>query len=60
MTKFDKAAIIGYWRNGADELEIFRITDYSLNEISTTIFNYKINQNQQQWQKEKKDLVKIL
>ena len=47
MTKFDKAAIIGYWRSGADRMEIYRITIYSLNEISTTIFNYQLNQKQQ-------------
>lgn len=59
MTMFDKAAIIGYWRSGADDMEIHRMTDYSLNEISTTIYNYQLNQNQQQCEKEKKDLSTI-
>lgn len=55
MTRFDTSAIIGYWRSGADEMEIHRITIYSLNEISTTIHNYKLNQNEQLCQEEKKD-----
>ncbi len=55
MTRFDKAAIIGYWRSGADEQDILRITNYSLNEIEITIHNYKLNQNEQQCEKEKKD-----
>ena len=45
MTRFDKAAIIGYWRSGPDVMDIHRMTNYSLNEISTTIHNYKLNQN---------------
>lgn len=47
LTMFDKAAIIGYWRSGADEMEIQRMTDYSLNEICKTIYNYQLKQNEQ-------------
>ncbi len=41
MTQFEKAAIIGYWRSGANDLEIAGIMQIEVEEITKIIAEYK-------------------
>lgn len=46
MDEYEKAAIIGHWRNGATTLEIAVITDLYFNQIERIIEEYQNQLNQ--------------